>query len=137
MIFRYHFLINGWSTVALKSFITLSINDIKYCSVKFQKWAQRLILFKEDSFLGLIIFWGSYIRNLNVKTEKRICQQVRSYYSYKLCLLLELRDTNCLIYQKIKRYKNLHYSLHSSVNKHTLFWQGSEGVCIPLCGNPF
>ena len=31
---------------------------------------------------------------LNVNIEKRISQQVRDYYSYKLHLLHKLRDTN-------------------------------------------
>ena len=58
-------------------------------------------------FSGLI-FCAVYIRTFefsNVKIEKRISQRVRSYYSYKLLLLHELRDTNLFYLSKDKEDK--------------------------------
>ena len=50
---------------------------------------------------------------LNVKIDKRINQQVTSYYFYKLHLLLELRVTNlCYLLKDKKDIKSLHYSFH-------------------------
>ena len=72
---------------------------------------------------------------LNVKIEKRINQQVTSYYFYKLHSLLELRVTNLCYLLKDKKDKKVYTTVSIRVcNKHILFWQGKEGVCIPLRG---
>ena len=65
------------------------------------------IYFSKGIFSELI-FCAPYNRTLefsNVKIEKRISQRVRSYYSYKLRLLHELRDTNLSFLSKDKEDK--------------------------------
>ena len=65
------------------------------------------LYFSKGIFSGLI-FCAAYVRTFefsNVKIEKRITQWVRSYYSYKLRLLQELRDTNLFCLSKDKEDK--------------------------------
>ena len=61
--------------------------------------------FPKGIFSGLI-FCAAYIQTFefsNVNIEKRISQRVRNYYSYKLHLLHELRDTNLSYLPKDKK----------------------------------
>ena len=65
------------------------------------------LYFSKGIFSGLI-FCAAYVRTFefsNVKIEKRITQWVGSYYSYKLRLLQELRDTNLFCLSKDKEDK--------------------------------
>ena len=69
------------------------------------------------------------------RLRKELGQRVRIYYSHKLRLLPELRDTN---FKKKKRYKKFTLQFALKVcNKYILFWRGSEGLCVPLRRNPF
>ena len=97
--------------------ICVNIRYIKWRSVKFRKLAQRLV--------GLIvvkgIFSGLYsvqliFERLNFqmwRLRKGLGKRVGSYYSYKLRLLYELKDTNLSYLSNVKKIKkSLHYSLH-------------------------
>ena len=67
----------------------------------------RNLYFSKGIFSGLVLC-AAYIQTFefsNVKIEKRISQQVRSYDSYKLHLLKELRDTNLSYLSKDKEDK--------------------------------
>ena len=56
-----------------------------------------------------------------------------------LCLLNKLRDTNLYHLSRDKKDKEKVYITVciNVYNKYILFWQESNGVCIPICGNPF
>ena len=102
--------------------LKFSSSRISYCTISY--WFQkvfflflRYLSFSEFDasswnypswiFSGLT-FCAAYIRTFefsNVKIDKRISQRVRSYYSYKLRLLHELRDTNLSYLSKDKEYK--------------------------------
>ena len=69
------------------------------------------LYFSKEVFSGLVLC-GASIRTfefLNLKTEedwKRISQQVKSYYSYKLRLLHEMRGTNFYFLSKDKKIRH-------------------------------
>ena len=63
---------------------------------------------------------------------------VKSYHSYKLRLLHELRDTNLSYLSKDKKDKKVCITVRiEDFNKHVLFWQITEEVCTPLRENLF
>ena len=92
------------------------------------------LYFPKRVFSGLI-FYAAYIQTFefsNVKIEKRISQRVRSYYSYKLRLLHELREIRIyLVYQKIKEIKKqftLQFALKFVIN--TCFDEEARGFAL-------
>ena len=91
------------------------------------------LYFSKGIFSGLI-FCATYNRTFefsNVKIEKRISQRVRSYYSYKLRLLHELRDKNFSHLSKDKENKKqftLQFALKFVIN--TCFDEESRGSAL-------
>ena len=74
----------------------------------------RTYIFQREFLVGL--YFVTLIRTFefsNRNSEKGISQRVRSYYSRKLCLLHELRDTN-LIYQKLALQFTLKFVINTS-----------------------
>ena len=88
------------------------------------RWFQLVL----DGFSLFQIVLGCFSSFLTLVTP------FRSYYSYKLRLLHELRDSNLSYLSKDKkRYKNIFITVYIKVfNKHILFGRRSEGVCILL-----
>ena len=63
-----------------------------------------------DLYSGALIFERS---DFQMKIENKISHRVKSYYSYKVPLLHELRVKNFFYLAKDKQnVKGLHYSLH-------------------------
>ena len=93
------------------------------------------LYFPKRVFSGLI-FYAAYIQTFefsNVKIEKRISQRVRSYYSYKLRLLHELRDKNFSHLSKDKENKKqftLQFALKFVIN--TCFDEEARGFALHL-----
>ena len=83
----------------------------KVTSCKIPKASGRTYIFQRGFLVGLysvpLMFERSKLcsKFSNLEIEKRIGQRVRSYYSYKLCLSQELRDTTLSYLSKDKEDK--------------------------------